>query len=109
MKIAVIGSRGLSIDLRPLIPEGCSELISGGAQGIDQCAAQYARDNSIPLREIKPDYGRYGRGAPLKRNDEIIDAADMVIAIWDGQSRGTGYVIRKCKEKNKPVRVHTIK
>ncbi len=109
MRVAVIGSRGLEVDLEPFMPEGCSEIITGGARGIDQCAARYARAMSIPLREIRPDYKRFGRGAPLRRNDEIIDAADLVIAIWDGKSPGTDYVIRRCREKNKTIQVYTPK
>ncbi len=52
-----------------------------------------------------PEYERYGRSAPLKRNLLIIDYADYVLAFWDGKSYGTKYVIDNCKKKNKPVRV----
>jgi hypothetical protein len=52
-----------------------------------------------------PDYKRYGKGAPLKRNLEIIEYADRVIAFWDGKSRGTKFVIDQCEKINKPVEV----
>ena len=45
-----------------------------------------------------PEYSRYGRGAPLKRNPQIIEYADVVIAFWDGKSKGTKYVIDNCKK-----------
>ena len=42
---------------------------------------------------------------PIKRNDEIIEYADIVYAFWNGKSRGTKYVIENCKKKGKQVRI----
>lgn len=109
MKIAVIGSRNLNVEnLEKYIPDYISEIVSGGAKGVDSNARDYAKKNKIPLTEFLPDYRRFGRGAPLKRNLQIIEYADMVIAFWDGQSRGTKYVIDNCKKMNVPVRVVNI-
>ncbi len=106
MKVAVIGSRGLIVkDLERYLPKDTTEIVSGGARGIDTCAENYAEQNGIPITVFLPDYQRYGRGSPLKRNVQIIDYADLVLAFWDGKSRGTKFVIDKCKEKNKPVRI----
>ena len=54
---------------------------------------------------LPEETNRYGRGAPLKRNLQIIDYADCVLAFWDGQSRGTKFVIEHCKAQGKSVRV----
>ena len=106
MKVAVIGSRNLVVqDLGIYLPEETMEIVSGGAKGIDTCAREYALAKGLKLTEFLPDYKRYGRGAPLKRNLQIIDYADCVLAFWDGQSRGTKFVIQHCKEQNKPIRV----
>lgn len=106
MKVAVIGSRGLRVDnLEKYLPKETTEIVSGGARGIDTCAREYAVRNNIKLTEFLPEYERYGRSAPLKRNLLIIDYADYVLAFWDGKSYGTKYVIDNCKKKNKPVRV----
>ena len=61
------------------MPENVSEIVSGGAKGVDSCAREYAEKNKIPLKEFLPDYRKYGRGAPLKRNIEIIEYADGVL------------------------------
>ena len=106
MKVAVIGSRNLVVqDLGKYLPEETMEIVSGGAIGIDTCARKYALANGLKLTEFLPEYNRYGRGAPLKRNLQIIEYADCVLAFWDGQSRGTKFVIQHCKEQNKPIRV----
>ncbi len=109
MKIAVIGSRGLKINnLGEYIPKECTEIVSGGAKGVDECASEYAKENCIKLAEFLPEYNRYGRGAPLKRNLQIIDYADEVIAFWDGSSKGTKYVIDQCKKIGKRLTVYTV-
>lgn len=106
MKVAIVGSRSLEIqDFTTHLPEGTTEIVSGGAKGIDRCAAAYARSHGLALTEFKPDYSRYGRGAPLKRNLEIVDYADFVLIFWDGRSRGSRFVMDACKKKGKPCRV----
>ena len=106
MKIAVIGSRNLTVEnLGQYLPEATTEIVSGGAKGIDTCAREYALANGLKLTEFLPEYEKYGRGAPLKRNLQIIDYADKVLAFWDGRSRGTKYVIEQCKKRNKKVTV----
>ena len=107
MKIAVIGSRGLHVDhLEDYLPEGVTEIVSGGARGIDACAKDYALRHGLKLTEFLPEYEKYGRGAPLRRNITIIEYADLVLAFWDGKSRGTKYVIDNCKKRNIPVAVY---
>lgn len=99
MKVAVIGSRGLTVnDLGKYLPEDTTEIISGGARGIDSCAREYALTHGIKLTEFLPEYEKYGRQAPLKRNITIIESADIVLAFWDGTSRGTRFVIDNCKK-----------
>ena len=109
MKVGVIGSRGLTVDnLEQYLPENTTEIVSGGAKGIDTCAREYAISHGIKLTEFLPEYSRYGRGAPLKRNLKIIEYADVVIAFWDRQSKGTKNVIENCKKMNVKVDVHII-
>ena len=95
MKVAIIGSRGLTVeDFSPYLPPDTTELVSGGAKGIDQCVARYAQARGIPLTEFLPEYGRYRRGAPLKRNEQIVNYSDLVIAFWD---RLTSLLHNLCK------------
>ncbi|MCD8312397.1 MAG: DUF2493 domain-containing protein [Firmicutes bacterium] len=110
MKIAVIGSRGLTIEnIGEYLPPDTDEIISGGARGVDASAREYALARGLKLTEYLPEYERYGRAAPLRRNEKIADAADAVIAFWDGESRGTRFVIDYCKKHGIPVNVHVIK
>lgn len=104
MKIAIIGSRNLTVNnLEKYLPQGVTEIVSGGAKGIDSCARNYAQENNIKLTEFLPQYEKYGKGAPLRRNLQIINYSDEVLAFWDGKSRGIKYVIDQCRKNNKKV------
>lgn len=111
MKVAIVGSRSAS-DYEAwkklalgVLPENTSMIVSGGAKGIDAFAARLAEELGLPLLEFKPDYGKYGRGAPLVRNTEIVNAADYVLAFPSGESKGTYDAIRKARKQNKRLRV----
>ena len=109
MKIAIIGSRSLTnVDISKYLPENITEIISGGAKGIDSLAEQYADKNGIAKTIIRPDYKRYKRGAPLKRNKEIVQLADKIIALWDGTSRGTKFTIDCAKRLGKDIDVYIL-
>ncbi len=106
MKVAVVGSRSIFVEnLGEYLPKGCSEIVSGGAVGVDSCAEKYACENRIAMRVFLPDYKRYGRAAPIIRNKQIVNYADTVIAFWDGKSKGTLSVIKYCEKTGTPYRV----
>ncbi len=109
MKIAVIGTRSAAVsDLSAYLPKECTEIVSGGAAGIDQCAAAYARASGLLLTEFLPQYKKFGRAAPIVRNKQIVEYADAVIAFWDGASKGTLSVIRYCEKIGKSCTVIDI-
>jgi hypothetical protein len=109
MKVGVIGSRNLQINnLEKYLPINVTEIVSGGAKGVDSCAKNYAQTHNIKLTEFLPEYDRYSKSAPIKRNLQIIDYADMVIAFGDGKSNGTKNVIDTCNKKGVKIVVHEI-
>ena len=106
MKVAVIGSRSIDdIPLERYLPPETTELVSGGARGVDRCAEAYAAAHHLPLTVFRPDYARYRRGAPLRRNRQIVDYSDLVLAFWDGHSPGNRQVIAYCEASGRKVRV----
>ena len=109
MKTAVIGSRSLNvIFLRDYIPAATTEIVSGGAKGVDTLAKSYAEEIGCKYTEFLPEYEKYGKAAPIRRNDEIIEYADVVVALWDGKSKGTKYVIDRCKKIGRSLIVYNM-
>ncbi len=105
MKIAIVGSRNITIDNISEFVTGEDEIVSGGAVGVDSCAAEYARKNGLKLTEFLPKYSIYKRAAPIIRNKEIVEYADKIIVFWDGSSKGTLSVINYAKKIGKPYEV----
>ena len=104
MKLLIVGSRGITdFDLSPYVSSDVDAIISGGANGVDTLAEQYADAHHLPKYIIRPRYELYGRAAPIKRNEEMVDMADAVLVIWDGQSRGTQYTLKYAQKRNKPI------
>ena len=102
--VAVIGSRSLTTcaamvaHLDALRAAGqVVRVVSGGAAGPDQLAAQWASGHGVPLTE----YRAHGRAAPLVRNGLVVADADLVLVMWDGESRGTLDAARKAAKLGK--------
>ena len=105
MRVAIVGSRNIFVnDLEKYVSKA-DEIVSGGAVGVDACAASYARRNGMRLTEFLPQYERYGRATPIVRNKKIVDYADRIVVFWDGRSKGTLSVIRYAQKQKKECRV----
>ena len=106
MKSAVVGSRTFNSYnyLKKVLQSlEITAIISGGARGADTLARQYALENKIHLTEILPNWNLHGKSAGFKRNIEIVNKCEQLVAFWDGQSKGTKYSIELAQDKNKPV------
>ena len=108
MRVGVIGCRNIdTYDIQEIIsyiPKQCSEIVSGGAQGIDQMAREIAKTLSVPITEFLPDYQKYGRAAPVRRNQQIVDYSDLIIAVWDGESKGTRDALLRALKSGKAIK-----
>lgn len=110
-KVAVIGSRDYTD--RKFVFEILTRffaknpdyrfIVSGGAAGADILSEAFARKNNISRLVFRPEYKKYGKSATFKRNYEIINYADFVIAFQKANSRGTQHSIDEAIKQNKPV------
>jgi hypothetical protein len=104
MNIAVVGSRTFTdyFLLEDVLNEHTTSLdtlVSGGAAGADTLAEHYAKDYGLKMIVHKPEWKKYGRAAGFIRNQLIVDDADILIAFWDGKSKGTQHSINLAKQK----------
>ena len=112
MKLAIIGSRTfndyelLKDEVDKLLEKyNITEIISGGARGADSLAERYAEEKKLKLTVFPAQWHKYGKSAGFIRNDEIWKYADMGIAFWDGESRGTQHSFKLAEKYNKKLKV----
>jgi predicted Rossmann fold nucleotide-binding protein DprA/Smf involved in DNA uptake len=113
MKLGIIGSRTLNQkNVKEIISQVVSkskntidEIVTGGANGVDSIAEFYAKQNHIKCSVFLPQYETYGKRAPLIRNNVILENSDAILAIWDGESKGTLYTINRAKKLGLKVMV----
>lgn len=102
MKLLIAGSRQINnFDFSKYISDDVDTILSGGAKGIDSLAELFADKHRLSKIILRPRYDLYGKSAPLKRNEELVQMADKILIIWDGSSRGTKYTINYAKNSTK--------
>lgn len=112
-KVIIAGGRNFSNEI--LLAESCDrllkdlevEIVSGGAKGADRLGEFYAIDRDFSISRFPADWEKHGKRAGYLRNQEMAEYADILIAFWDGQSRGTKHMIDIATERG--LIVHVIK
>ena len=69
------------------------QIISGGAKGADSLGERFAKDENIPLIKFPANWNKHGKAAGPIRNKQMAETGDILIAFWDGNSRGTKNMI----------------
>jgi hypothetical protein len=113
MKVAVVGSRefGRLGDIPRFLDhmhklDPAIEIVSGGADGVDKAAEDWAKARGVPCQVFPANWEEDGDRAGIKRNAQIIEAAQAAVVFWDGESAGTlDSLCRGMKRKDFTVRV----
>ena len=113
-KIAIIGSRNFK-DKNLLFGvldknfDKIEMIVSGGAKGADELGRVYAQERGFPCLIYYPRWrsvtGDFDKGAGFKRNHLIIKNCDVVLAFWDGVSKGTSHSLEIAKQLGKKVKI----
>ena len=106
-KVIIAGSRSFTdyallkayADFKLSAVQDAIEVVSGGARGADALGERYAKEKGYWLTVFPADWQKYGKSAGYKRNSEMADYADALIAFWDGSSRGTKHMIDLAESK----------
>lgn len=81
------------------------EIVSGVANGADKLGEKYAKEKGYPLKQFPADWEKFGKSAGYKRNLEMAEYADALIAFWDKKSKGTKHMIDLAKKNKLKIRV----
>ena len=110
MKVAIVGSRHFSepdrvSDYVNALPRTAS-IITGSASGVDAAATKAARAKGIAVQVIPASFDEVADAAKsAARNQRLIDACDVLVAFWDGRSKGTRNTVDRALESGKEVHV----
>jgi len=113
MKLIIAGSRSLSGKSNSIYKylneieksNNIEEVVSGTARGPDTIGENWADDNNIPVKRFPANWNKHGKSAGFKRNVEMAEYADALIAFWDGESNGTKHMINTAQSKDLKVKV----
>ena len=81
------------------------EIVCGKARGADTLGETWAKKNHVGVKYFPADWDEYGKSAGYRRNGDMANYADALIAFWDGESRGTAHMINLATEKDLTVMV----
>ena len=85
-----------------------TEVVSGTALGGDKLGEQWAENHGVPIARFPADWDKHGKSAGYRRNEEMARNADALIALWDGESRGTAHMIGIAKKAGLKVYVEML-
>lgn len=113
MKCIIAGSRSIQqyVTLETALEasgwlDQITEVISGGAQGVDALGEEFAYKNHKHLMIFPADWDTYGRSAGMRRNKMMAGYADALIAVWDGKSKGTKHMIEEARRRGLKVFIY---
>lgn len=117
LRIAIVGSRewkdyDVIRKFVDSLPADCT-VVSGGARGVDSMAIRCATRRNLATHVYLPNWhpepeGVYDPQAGFKRNQVIVDDVDLVVAFWDGISRGTRDTVLKAEARGLEVRINPV-
>lgn len=115
MKVIIAGGRNITNYQEVLaavnrcdFSKEITEVVSGGARGVDSLGEEYAKRTHKDLVVFPADWNQHGKRAGPIRNKQMGDYADALIAVWDGESRGTKHMIDYMTSLNKKVYIHRV-
>ena len=79
------------------------EIVSGCCKGVDLLGEEFAHKHNHPVAQFPAEWNKYGRGAGIVRNKQMLEyiasfEKSIVIAFWNGTSKGTGYTVNQAKK-----------
>jgi predicted Rossmann fold nucleotide-binding protein DprA/Smf involved in DNA uptake len=111
MRVAIVGSRRFASPMRVTeyvmaLPKGAS-IITGSASGVDAAATRAAREKGIPVQVVPASFDELADPAKsAARNQRLVDACDVLVAFWDGASKGTRTTVERALDTGKEVHVY---
>ena len=83
-----------------------ASIITGSASGVDAAATKAARAKGIPVQVMPASFEEASDASKAAaRNQRLIDACDVLVAFWDGTSKGTRATVDRALDSGKEVHI----
>lgn len=116
MKVIIAGSRYgvfnhffeqklFELFLAPDAPYKISEVVSGGCEGVDTMAIDWAIRHHIPYVTFTADWKNLGPSAGPIRNADMAEYGDLLVAFFnqDAMNKGTKNMCKQMEIKGKKI------
>ncbi len=108
MKLIIAGSRSFTDYQRlcqVLAPDRhrITQVITGGARGADRLGYRWAWKHAIRHQLFHADWERFGKSAGVRRNHQMAQAGDVLVAFHVNNSPGTAHMIACMRALGKPA------
>lgn len=114
MKVIIAGCRDFHnyetlLEAIKLSGYSITEVVCGTAEGVDTLGERWGNESGVLVTKFYPEWKKYGKAAGPKRNLKMAEYADALLALWDGESKGTFDMITKARKKGLLLFVYNIK
>jgi predicted Rossmann fold nucleotide-binding protein DprA/Smf involved in DNA uptake len=110
VRVAIVGSRHFAdpdrvTDYVKGLPSGAS-IITGSASGVDAAATRAGRERGMNVQVMPASFDEMADPSrSAARNQRLVDACDVLVAFWDGSSKGTRATVERALDAGKEVHV----
>ena len=111
MKTIIAGSR--TVTDMAVVEAACNscpwritKVVSGCARGVDTLGELWAVAHNVPIERHSADWDRHGKKAGYLRNIKMAECSESLIAVWDGESKGTSHMIVAAQRLGLKIHIH---
>jgi len=114
VRVAIVGSRHFSDPDRVTeyingLPPRAS-IITGSSSGVDATATKAARTRGLAVQVLPASFDEMADASKsAARNQRLVDACDVLVAFWDGSSKGTRSTVERAMDSGKEIHVFVSK
>ena len=90
-------------EMRVIVVDHVERVIAGGARGADRLGYRWSWKHQVPHKLFRAEWDRWGKSAGMRRNAQMAQAGDVLVAFWSLTSRGTAHMIGEMQRLGKPV------
>ena len=87
-----------------------ASIITGSASGVDAAATKAARARGLGVQVMPASFDEMADATKsAARNQRLVDACDVLVAFWDGASKGTRTTVERALDSGKEVHVFVMR